>query len=239
MTTVTNPLQACNDVFFRPGSVFEALKQHNNWSWLPFFIVVVMAVLPNYLYFTTIDPVWYVEHLLANSLDFADLSPAELDGMRDLIPVESMGTWGALGGLVGLTIINAIIAVYFNLVTKSDEENLNGFTDWYGATWWMGMPVVIGSLISIVMILLSNDGTNQMPLSIVSSTSLAHIFGLDISSTWFGLANAFRLESLLSIYIGAAAIGSWTNFAWNKSLLLSALPTIIIYSIWAVVIVIG
>ena len=110
---VENPFQACNDVFFRPGSVFEALKQHNNWSWLPFVIVVVMAILPNYLYFTTVDPVWYVEHLLANSPDFADLSPAELDGMRDLIPVESMGTWGALGGLVGLTIINAIIAVYF------------------------------------------------------------------------------------------------------------------------------
>ncbi len=235
MSNVTNPFQACNEVFYKPGGVFEALKHNNNWSWLPFFIVIIMAVLPNYLYFTSIDPDWYIDYLLNTSPDFADLSPAELDGMRDVIPVSSMATWGALGGIIGFVVINAIIAVYFNLVTKSDEENINGFTDWYGATWWMGMPVVIGSLVSILMILFANDGSGQMPVSIVSSTSFAHIFGMDISSPWFGLANAFRIESLLSIYIGAAAIASWTNFAWNKSLLLSALPTIIVYGIWAVI----
>ena len=233
MSHITNPIQACNDVFLKPGSVFEALKTNNNWSWVPFLIVVVVAVLPNYLYFSTVDPVWYVDYLINNSPDFADMSPAEIEGVRDFIPVESLATWGSLGGMFGLIIINAILAVYFNLVTKSDEENLNGYTDWYGAMWWIGMPIVIGSLVSVLMILISNDGTNQMPISIVSATSVAHIFGVEISSSWFGIMNAFRIETLLTIYIGAAAIASWTNFSWNKSVLLSALPTIIIYTIWS------
>jgi hypothetical protein len=98
--------------------------------------------------------------------------------------------------------------------------------------WWINMPILIGSLVSIFMILLSNDGTNQIPVSIVSATSLAHMLSVDISSSWFGVLNAFRIETLLSIYIGAAAIASWTRFSWNKSVLLSALPTIIVYTIW-------
>ena len=78
MRVVTNPIQACNDIFMRPGSVFEALKTHNNWSWIPFFIVSILAVLPSYLYFSSVDPVWYTVYVSTNSADLRDLSPAEI-----------------------------------------------------------------------------------------------------------------------------------------------------------------
>ena len=34
MSEVTNPIQACNDIFFKPNGVFKAVNEHNNWSWL-------------------------------------------------------------------------------------------------------------------------------------------------------------------------------------------------------------
>ena len=35
MSEVTNPIQACNDIFFKPNGVFKAVNEHNNWSWVP------------------------------------------------------------------------------------------------------------------------------------------------------------------------------------------------------------
>ena len=230
MTQVTNPIQACNDIFFRPAAVFEALKTHNNWSWLPFIIVSILAILPNYLYFSSVDPTWYTEYVSTTHADFQDLSPAEIDTIMQFQQPDTLALWGGIGGIVGLIIINAIVAVYYNLVTRSDEENVMGFTDWYGATWWMAMPIVIGSLASVLAILLTNNA-GQIELQAISATSLAFIFGVGIDSHWFNFLNAIRIETFLSIYIAACAIGTWTRFTFQKSVLLAAIPTIVVYGL--------
>ena len=46
MSAVTNPIQACSEVFVRPRAVFEALKTRNNWSWVPFIPTAIIGSLP-------------------------------------------------------------------------------------------------------------------------------------------------------------------------------------------------
>jgi hypothetical protein len=228
-------LQACSEIFIKPKDVFTALKTANNWAWVPFFLVVIFAVLPSYLYFSSVDQVYY-ENLLRNSADFQDLSPAEIDASLSFVKVEQLAWAMPIGTIIGILIVNAIMAIYYKLVTQSDEENLAGFTDWYGAMWWIGMPTIIGSLISILMILLSNDGTGQIDIGVLNTTSIGYIVGVGMDSAWFNLANSVRIESLLSFYIGAVAIGTWTRFSFNKCLLLAGIPYLVIYGVWIITI---
>ncbi len=51
MREITNPLQACLDVLIRPNPVFARLATANNWSWVPFVLLVVISILPAYAYF--------------------------------------------------------------------------------------------------------------------------------------------------------------------------------------------
>jgi hypothetical protein len=229
-------LQACSEIFIKPKDVFTALKTANNWAWVPFFLVVIFAVLPSYLYFSSVDQVYY-ENLLRNSADFQDLSPAEIDASLSFVKVEQLAWAMPIGTIIGILIVNAIMAIYYKLVTQSDEENLAGFTDWYGAMWWIGMPTIIGSLISILMILISNDGSGQIDIGVLNTTSIGYIFGVGMDSAWFNLANSARIESLLSFYIGAVAIGTWTRFSFNKCLLLAGIPYLVIYGVWIVTLI--
>lgn len=231
MSEVTNPIQACSEVFTRPRAVFEALKTHNNWSWIPFILTAILGSLPGYLYFSSVSQDYYHE-LLRSSPDMVNLSPAEIETTLSFFQTDQIAMTMPFFAVLGMVIVNAIVAVYYKAVTASDEENLAGFTDWYGACWWTGLPTIIGAVVSILMLLLG-DANGELSPGLASATSVANIFGIGLDSSLFNFASSLRLEMLWSFYIAAVAIGTWTRFEFNKCLLLAGLPYIIIYGVWA------
>lgn len=235
METVSNPFQACNDIFFKPNRVFATLAHKHNWSWLAFFIVAAMALLPSYMYFNFVDFDWY-KNMVVDTM-YGDLSPAEQNMYRSNMTADSTVMFTLIGGILVLTIINAVMATYLNLVTKSDEENVNGFTDWYGFTWWVGLPIVVNTLLALGLILMSSD--HQVSPAIMAPTSLAFIFNVEMSSDWFNLLTAIRLDVLWSIYLIAVGVAQWTSFSGRKPYVIAAAPYLIIWTVWIVAILLG
>ena len=130
MSEVTNPIQACSDIFFKPNGVFAATNVKHNWSWVPFIAVIVIAVLPAYMYFNFVDFDWYTD-LIINST-YADVSPNEQNMIRQNMSQDSVLLFSVIGAFIGYIVLNSLLATYLNLATKSDEESLHGFTDWFG-----------------------------------------------------------------------------------------------------------
>ncbi|WP_412972851.1 Yip1 family protein [Glaciecola sp. MF2-115] len=231
---VTNPLQACNDVFIRPSEVFKALSLKDNWSWIPFILVVVVSSLPAYLYFGVVDFEWYINSQL--SLSMPDASPAELENMRAMSGSAETAKLSALiGSPIFLAVIAAVMGLYYTVITRNDEKSIHSFFDWYGAQWWFMMPTLIASVISMGLILMVEPGA-QVGQSILSPTSLAYIFSVDPSSKWTGLLSGLRLETIWTIYLGAVCLQQWTNFSTKKSYIVAASPTVVILAIvflWA------
>ncbi len=233
MHTVTNPIQACNDIFFRPNGVFKAVNEHNNWSWIPFIIVVLMGLLPQYLYLNTVDFGWYQDTII--NAQYGDLSPAEQDTYRQGMTKTAITAFAVVGTVIGMIVINAIVATYLNLATRSDETNANGFTDWYGFTWWAGMPIVFSALIGIVLLLLNNDP--QISPAITLPLSLAYWFNVPMTSDWFAFLQSIRLDTIWSIYLTMVGVSQWTSFSVKKSAVVAIAPFAIIWSIWLLVVV--
>ena len=77
MQSVTNPFQALSDIFYQPSAVFNALAEKDNWSWIPFILIVIFSCLPAYMYYGFVDITWYQEAVLAGQAE--EMSPAELD----------------------------------------------------------------------------------------------------------------------------------------------------------------
>lgn len=232
MHNVTNPIQACNDIFFRPNGVFKAVNEKSNWSWLPFLIVVIVSVLPQYLYLSVIDMSWYQD--LVITAQSGELSPAEIEARRQSMTRANMTAFAVIGTFVGVIIINAVVAAYLNIATRGDEDNANGYTDWYGFTWWAGMPMVVSALIAVVLLLLSDGG--QLTPSIIMPLSVGYWMGTEMSSDWFAFLQSIRLDSLWSIYLTAVGISQWTTFSAKKSAIIAVAPWAIIWTIWLVII---
>lgn len=231
MSDVNNPIQACSDIFFKPNGVFAALNVKHNWSWFPFILVIVMAILPSYMYFNFVDFEWYKDLIINSS--YADTSPNEQEMIRSGMSVSGMVIFATLGGFIGFLIVNAILATYLNLATKSDESNTNGFTDWYGFTWWVSMPTVFSGLVALLVIAFASD--HQLDPVNLSPTSLAFLFNVAIDSGWFGLLQSMRLESLWSIYLISVGLTQWTSIRGNKAYIVASAPYAVLWSIWAVV----
>ncbi|MFT4941895.1 MAG: hypothetical protein ACI88A_004966 [Paraglaciecola sp.] len=231
MEKVSNPFQACSDIFVKPNRVFATLASTQNWSWLPFLIVVSMAILPSYLYFNFVDFNWYIQLIIDTS--YANVSPAEQNAIRNNMSQGQMSVFATFGVFFGYLIINAVMATYLNIITKRDEECVQGFTDWYGFTWWISMPTVLGSLISLLILLLASD--NQLSPVNIAPTTFAFIFDVEMSSPWFSLMQSIRIDSFWVMYLTSVGVSRWTNLSTNMSYIIAIAPYAVIWTVWALI----
>lgn len=234
MQTVTNPLQACNNIFFKPRGVFQALAHKNNWSWIPFIVVMIAAILPSYLYFSMIDFQWFVDMTAAG---MGDVSPAEMEQFRSAQSPKLYTISSIVGPLIGITLFNALVALYLHLATKSDEKNVQGFTDWYGFTWWIMMPVLVSSIVALILLAMADS--HQISPNVLQPLSLAYLFSVDIHSSWLALAQAASIITLWTMYLATVGITQWTSFSTKKAAVIVLAPYVLIYGIWAIVLLVA
>ncbi|WP_133469062.1 YIP1 family protein [Paraglaciecola marina] len=229
MQPVSNPFQAMKDVFIKPNQVFATIKETHNWSWIPFIVISLITAIPIYLYFSFIDFDWYRDLVIQSTA--GDLSPLEQENMAKAMNQPQL-LWASLIGAVLANIIaNAVLALYLNITTKSDEECVQGYTDWYGFAWWTSIPSIFTSIIALIILAFSQD-PQLSPISL-GPTSLAFIFGLEMSSPWFSLAQSVRLESIWVMYLIAVGLSQWTQLPIKKTYIIATAPYIVIWGAWA------
>jgi hypothetical protein len=233
MHIVSNPFQACNDIFFKPNGVFKAIGEKQNWSWIPFFILMIMAVVPGYLYINFVDFDFYVDLIINNQ--YANSSPAEQQMIRDNMNPSQIQLFMIVASIIGFIIINAILALYLNFATKSDENNLNGYTDWYGFTWWASMPIVLNSALAMLIIALADD--HQIGPEALNPTSIGYLLNIAMDSPWYTLSQSIRLESFWTMYLISVGVAQWTNFSNKKAILVAVAPYVIIWLVWLLFII--
>lgn len=226
--TVSNPFQAASEIFYQPRDVFNALSVKDNWSWIPFFLVLAVSTVPIYLYFNIVDFDWY-KNIIA-TMQMPEGSPAEIEAFSNTMEMGMTQMITLVSIVVGLPIVMAILAGYFTLWTRNDEKSIHGFTDWYGATWWMAMPSIINALLSCLY-MVTQDLGSELNQSALAPLSVAFMIGTEMTEKWYGLLSSIRLDSLWTIALGAICLNSWTNFSMTKSTVVAALPNVLIWSL--------
>ena len=233
MQQVSNPFQAMKDIITKPNQVFATIHEVHNWSWIPFICIALMGAIPAYLYFNFVDFSWYNE-MMVDSIA-GQLSPAEQNAVRNAMPDQAQSVWtGVFGSVLGVILGNAILALYFNFATKADEECVQGYTDWYGFTWWVSIPIIVSSIIAIAIVLIAQD--NQLSPMSMAPTSLAFIFSVEMMSPWANLLQSIRLESFWVMYLTAVGLSHWTKFPAKRNYIIAVAPYLLIWSVWILII---
>ncbi|MEP2651599.1 MAG: Yip1 family protein, partial [Paraglaciecola sp.] len=217
MQQVSNPFQAMKDVFIKPNQVFATIKETHNWSWIPFIVISLITVIPIYLYFNFIDFDWYRDLIIQST--GGDLSPIEKENMTKAMQQPQLLWASVFGAVIANIIANAVLALYLNITTKSDEECIQGYTDWYGFTWWASIPSIFTSLLALLILGFSND-PQLAPISL-GPTSLAFILSVEMNSAWFSLAQSIRLESIWVMYLIAVGLSQWTKLPIKKTYIIA------------------
>ena len=188
---------------------------------------MVVSLVSQYLYVNFVDIEWFAEINVAAQ---GDMSPAEEDQVKAFFTRETLLWTSVIGAFFIPITVNAVYAVYVNLMTRSDDSHVYGFTDWYGFAWWLSMPYVLTGLIGLALLLFSSD--HQVTPTILSPASLGYIADIPMDSPWYGRGQAVRLELFWGIYLATVGITQWTSFSLKKAAIIASAPYIVIYGIW-------
>lgn len=224
--TLNNPISAITETFLHPFSVFNTLAVKNNWSWVPFFLLAFVLFFPPYLYYSVVDFDWFSQ-ISADAL-LGDVSPAERQNYLDAANLSLIRISQAISNsLVAPIIVFAVLALYYNFITRNDEKSVQGFSDWYGAMWWMALPSLLNALVAIILISLQSENA-QIHDNIMVPFSLAYIANTTIASPMHSLFNVIRLDVFWSLYLGFVCLRSWTNFSVVKAIATVTAPYLLL-----------
>ena len=230
----SNVMTALVDIFISPSKAFNGLKEAKGWSFVAFILLAGILAASMFAFYNKADPQFLIDQQVAAAS--VDATIAEQKMIRQSMEQTiDMQVWFAMfGGIIGLAVINALMAGYYLFVSKQDPEANYGYGAWYGFGVWTMMPMIISSLGLLILVLTAS--TDQISQTLFNYASINQLLiGLEIGHPFYTLLESLNIFSIWGIFIAAIGLKSWTNFTFNKALLFAALPSIAIYGIWTVI----
>ena len=227
-------MTALVDIFISPSKAFNGLKEAKGWSFVAFILLAGILAASMFAFYNKADPQFLIDQQVAAAS--VDATIAEQKMIRQSMEQTiDMQVWFAIfGGIIGLAVINALMAGYYLFVSKQDPEANYGYGAWYGFGVWTMMPMIISSLGLLILVLTAS--TDQISQTLFNYASINQLLiGLEIGHPFYTLLESLNIFSIWGIFIAAIGLKSWTNFTFNKALLFAALPSIVIYGIWTVI----
>ncbi len=157
-----NAFSALLDIYINPSKAFNGVEHAKGWSWLAFICITLASIASVYIFYSSVDMQFLInEQVAASSID---ATIGEQKAIRQSIELNAENQiWFALfGSVMGLAIMNVLMALYYMLVAKQDPESEHSYGAWYGFSTWTMMPVVVSSLGTIALVLsASTDQISQ------------------------------------------------------------------------------
>ncbi|MEH6459328.1 YIP1 family protein [Chitinimonas sp. JJ19] len=218
------------NVFTEPGKLFERLKEKPDVL-LPMGLFILVSCLVIFFYFSRVDTDWMIMQTLSAN---EDMKPADIAAAKEHMSGNIMMISGLIGAALGIPVVYLIMAVYYMLAGKVLGCKDERFLAWLSFSLWSSMPQLLSGLVALVGIFGMSPETTLQSLNLTHLSPL--LLDLPSSSRWYALATSVDLLSIWSMGLAAIGLRSWTGSSWTSAIIVAALPSVVIYGIWAVVV---
>lgn len=228
-----NNLGILQALIFEPRRAFGELDARPRFWWPLLLIVFLQAGLALW-YVLFVDLEWLVDQQLRATSLGANMTEAEIARLGRAA-ADQAGFRAALAAIAGpmVVVVMALInALYLLLATKVTGVE-RSFRHWFALTAWITLPVMLaGSLLAaLVLLTASNNQISQAALQPLSLNEL--LFHRQPGDPGYSLLTNVNLLQLVSIYLTATGLKVWTSRSWTYSIIVAALPLVLVYGIWA------
>ncbi len=228
MKPSSNPLIMLVDIFRSPQDCFAALYEKSAWGWQPYIILMLTPFLFWGAYFSNVDFEWLKAGLSAQM-------QATKPDLIGLLEADTLLASEILSDVMGRTLTIILLALWFNLATRQGQVKL-GFWKWFAASSAIIFPAVLGDLASYASLLLKHG---QVMSYAADLNSVNGLIKLPLTNEWSQFASSFPLLLPWYIFLGYAAVITWTQIERGPALVITILPWVAYYAIWAISIAIG
>lgn len=221
---------AMTDIIASPSKAFDEIKQHTAWLWWALLTNVLLALAVYAYFYSWVDFPWLVEETIRSVP--AENRAEAADKIREFMqPNTSM-----MISLVFIVLVTFVVyliqAVYLNLVNKVTAGANIKFGQWFSFSAWANFVSIFASIASFVVILMAP--TNQLSSTELQPLSLnALLVHAQPGETWANWATSISLITLWTVFLTALGFKRWTGVSTGKSWLITLIPYVLIFGIWA------
>lgn len=230
---MTNPnfLSVCSNILVSPNLAWQQLRE--KFLIAPALLLqIILTSAAIYLFYSGMSAEWLVEQQL---LQAGDLTPAETEQARAMMAqtVTYTPIIGVVSVVVMSLLMHAIFAGYYHLIGKM-AGNFS-YSQWFAASVWSQMPLLL-NMLGLMLLTLLADNPN-LPLSTANYASVNQLLlQLPPSHSFYFLTESLNLFYFWQVALLTLAFRQWCQFSLTKALLLAALPLVLIFGTWALLI---
>jgi len=218
------------DIIASPGKALDEIKQHTAWMWWPLLVSMLLASGLMIYYFGWVDFGWLVDETIRQVPPENRAESA--DAIRSFMS-PGTSTWTTVVAIVIMSLIIYLIsATYLHLANKLGTGADIGFGQWFSLSVWSSFVGIFAALASLVMIMMADS--NQLSTQDLQVTSMNALFiHAAPGEPWFTWASTLNLINIWTIFLTGTGIKRWTGASTLKSMIIAALPWVLIFGIWA------
>ncbi|MDT8397729.1 MAG: YIP1 family protein [Pseudomonadales bacterium] len=219
------------DIIASPQEAFQRLKEKPTIL-LPLLLILISTASIQVGYFYTVDPDFLVDQLVAQAMQVVSTPEGALRDAYASTSPATLAISSAVSVVIVLTLIMAAYAGYLSLISKFTYDGIS-FRQWFALVCWTGIPLLFSAVASWVAILSSTDGL--ISLQQLSPLSLNNLI-FQAQGNFANLLNSLNLAQLWSLLLMVLGYAHWRAKKPLSSAVIILLPYVIVYGIWALVI---
>lgn len=223
-----SPFSTMVNIFVDPGKAYEDIKGHNAWLWWPLVLTIVATIAMTVVFYTHADVAAMLQQQLAAK--HVQQTPEQMQAMAKFQKPAVMIGVGAVSAIIAIFVIYAISALYYMLVGKLAGWNEQRFSSWFGFTAWSAFPGFLGTLISIVVLLMrSQPSTSFQDVDVLSINAL--LLHLPMTSKWYSLVSGISPFTIWSIVLAIFGLSRWTRRSGTYATVVVLAPLVLFYGL--------
>lgn len=224
------------NVLVAPQAEVDNIINRRRASLLPLLMLLVVFALLWGKYYDNVDFSWLKEQMITNALDDNEHMTREaMEENMATLSADMMFYVNLFSGSLAICILLLIRSVYMSIATNWVKKSRLNITHWFAISSWSTLPTTL--LMLITLFYFSDQDLRYMSIEGVNLASLNNLFfHHSADSPWATMLNSLDVTLLWSLVIIALMFAKTADVALPKSLLVTFLPFLIIYGIWAGVI---
>jgi len=213
-----------------PSTAFAELRERPRF-WFPLLLLVFSTVGMCYWYYSMVDIEWFKDAMFGNNPEIQKL-PEDQRAARMAMVGRNTLLWGSMvGAVIAMPIVFLLEALYLLLAAKVTKLS-QGFKHWFTLVCWSSLPMLLGSVIAAILLILS-DNAQVSPGALQPLSLNELLLHRPMGSPGHALFESLSIPTLLSYVLMIIGIRVWSQRSWAFSATVTLLPWVIIYGIWA------
>lgn len=225
-------LKTLIDIIASPKEAFARLREKPSILF-PLLLVIFSLASIQFGYFMLVDFEFIIDELVEQAVRTTGQPEGALRELYAGMNPVTLAVSSAVSVCIFLLVIYALYAGYLTLISKFTNDGI-GYRRWFSLTSWTAVPTVFVAVAAWVVILASSDG--MVGMRQIQPFSLNNLI-FQSDGPFATLLDSLSLIQLWTFVLLVLGYMQWTGRKAGAAAAIVLAPYMIVYGIWASVIV--